>query len=248
MADTASLEEIHVLNHQLRLLHPAKGGFRTSIDTVLVAAACPARPGQSLLDLGCGVGGAGLCVARRVGDIALTGIEIMPEHAELAAQNARLNALPASFICGDIRGFAADMPKPVYDHVICNPPYLEAGTYYVTPDEERASALGHRSDDICIIDWVKAAHICVKSKGSVTFIYRADGLDRLLAALGRKFGQVEIIPLWPRAGEPAKRVIVRAIKDRRGGLTLHNGLVLHDSLGYTAEAEAVLRAGKALLL
>ena len=240
----SELEEIFVLNKRVRLLHLRTGGFRTSLDSVMLAAGCPAMPGDAVLDLGCGVGGAGLSLLARVPGIRLTGVEILPLQVDLARRNAALNnhtAQQADFICADIRAYAAGLAKPGFNHVICNPPYLEAGTYTETPDAIRASALGHLDAEITIADWVRAAHRCVKSKGSVTFIYRADGLDRLLAAMGKKFGAVEIIPLWPKAGEAARRVIVRALKDRRGGLTLQPGIVLHEDGKYTREADAVLR-------
>jgi tRNA1(Val) A37 N6-methylase TrmN6 len=40
-------------------------------------------------------------------------------------------------------------------------------------------------------------------------------VGRIIQGLGRRFGAVEIIPFWPKSGEPAKRVIIQAIKDRK---------------------------------
>lgn len=241
--------EITVLNGRVRLRHPAQGGLRASLDSVMLAAACPILPGQSLLDMGCGVGSAGLCVLARVPDVKLTGIEILPAHAALAHDNAGLNGWDAQarFLASDIRDYASGLSKPLFDHVICNPPYLEAGTYDPSPNADRASALGHQDPDITLADWVKAAHRALKSKGSLTMIHRADALPRLINALGRMFGDIAIIPLWPRTGQPAKRVIIRAWKDRHGPATLHPGLILHDADGgYTPEAEGVLRGAEAL--
>ena len=64
---------------------------------------------------------------------------------------------------------------------------------------------------------------------------------------GKRFGQIEIFPLWPHAGEAARRVIVRAVKDRRSPAKIHAGLVLHERSGeYTPQAEAVLRQAQFL--
>src|SRR5262249_46373075 len=83
--------------------------------------------------------------------------------------------------------------------------------------------------------------------GSVTLIHRADRLERLLAAIGSRLGALEIIPLWPRQGVPAKRGILRGRQGSGAPLTLCPGLVLHGAgHGFTAEAEAVLRHGAPL--
>ena len=81
----------------------------------------------------------------------------------------------------------------------------------------------------------------------LTLIYPAGRLDDLLAALQPRFGGVAILPLWPRAGVPAKRVIVRATLQSRAPARLLAGLVLHAGDGrYTEAAEAVLRHAGAL--
>lgn len=245
-------QEIHVLDKKLRLLQPTHG-FRTSMDTVLLAAACQAQAGENILDLGCGVGAAGLCVLWRVPDARLTGLDIQAAHIDLARQNAALNSrqFHAQFIVGDVRDWAVhrDHYKPEFDHVLCNPPFLEAGTYTASPREERACALGHDGQaDIELKTWIDAAFYNLKSNGCLTLIHRADHLDKILLALVPRFGGMEIIPLWPRAGEAAKRVIVRAVKNSHAPCTMHPGLVLHEADGaYTQNADALLRTGVALV-
>ena len=230
-------EEIYVLNKKIRLLQPADG-FRTCLDSVMLAAACPAQGGDHVLDLGTGVGGAGLCVLFRVPDVKLTGIEIQPDHVDLAIQNAAQNnmAARAEFICADI----CDFKNGQFDHVITNPPYMEAGTHLASPSDKKARA--HNHDDTTLTDWIDAAFRNLKSGGSFTIIHRADQTDKIILGFGKRFGEIEIIPLWPKTGVAAKRVIIRALKDRRSPAMLHPGLVLHRENGdYTDEAEAILR-------
>lgn len=232
-------DEIYVLNRRVRLYQPV-GGFRTSMDSVLLAAACPARPYDRVLDLGCGVGGAGLCVMARVPDIHVTGVEIQADHAALARENAALNGVQdrAEFIAADIRHFKT---HDRFDQVICNPPYLEVGTHTPSPDAARAIANGHVEEGD-IKDWVDAAFENLASGGVMTMIHRADQTDKIIRAMGKRFGAVEIIPLWPHAGEAAKRVIIRAVKDRRSPARIHAGIVLHTTDGaYTDSANSVLR-------
>jgi tRNA1(Val) A37 N6-methylase TrmN6 len=260
---TTDSTEIFVLDQKIRLLQP-QNGFRTSLDSVMVAAACPAKENDRVLDMGCGVGGASFCLLHRVPDCHVTGIEIQQGYAALAVQNIALNKAEgrAAFINADVLDF---MPEKRFDHILCNPPYLEAGTHSVSPDVGKSIALGHLHPPPNILpprraggnqesggrnglqSWLDAAFRCLKSNGSLTLIHRADAVDKIILGLGKRFGAIEIIPLYPHAGEAAKRVIVRAMKDRRSPATLHAGLVLHEADGrYTEAAEAVLRDGKGL--
>ncbi len=236
------MEEIHVLDKKVRLLQP-DGGFRTSLDSVMLAAAVRAKDGDTVLDAGCGVGGAGCCLLWRVPGVRLTGVDWHAAYIGLAEKNAALNKGHADFIRSDIRDFSA----PLFDHVMINPPFFEAGKHTPSPDEARAQANGHQDDGLTLEDWIRAAHRLVKSNGSVTIIYPAGGADKIIRGLGRKFGAVEIIPLWPRAGHEARRVIVRAVKDRQTPCKILPGLVLHNPDGsYTRETDAVLRDGHAI--
>lgn len=236
---------IHVLNKRVALAQPEEG-FRTCIDGVLLAAACPITEGQSVLDLGCGVGSAGLCVMERVAGTALTGIDVLPEVIELAKHNALLNKVKerAHFKCIDIRDFEG----MDFDHVICNPPFFEAGAHAPSPSAAKATAMGFGEDDMDLKDWVDCAFRSIKGTGSLSIIHRADAIDDIILAMGKRFGDTEIIPLWPKAGKEAKRVIIRARKHRKGAARIHSGLIVHNDDGsYSDEAEAVLREAKALL-
>lgn len=238
-------EEIYVLDHRVRLLQPA-AGFRTSLDSVMLAAACPAQQGETLLDLGCGVGGAGFCVLARVPGTHLTGTDIQPDHIDLAIQNIALNNMEgrAAFVTGDIRSLHVNE----FDHVICNPPYLDAGTHTPSPSAPKATALYHADEDISVKDWIDAGFRNLKNGGSFTIIHRADHTDKIIQSFGKKFGAIEIIPLWPRMGEPAKRVIIRALKNRKTPVKIHAGLVLHKTDGsYTGQADQILRGAEALI-
>lgn len=237
--------EIHVLDHKVQLLQ-AESGFRTSLDSVFVAAACPANEGEHILDLGAGVGGASFCLLWRVAESHVTGLEIQPNHVDLATKNIALNNAEgrAKFLHADIREWRG---ANRFDHVICNPPYLDAGTYTRSPSEERAKALGHDEEKVTVQDWIDAGFHNLKSGGSLTLIHRADYTDKIVQGLGRKFGAIEIIPLYPKAGKEAVRVIVRALKDRRSPAKISPAILLHEENGaYTQAADAILRGGAAI--
>lgn len=233
-------DEIYVLDKKVKLLQP-NGGFRTALDSVMLAAAVPVKAGESVLDMGCGVGGASFCLLWREPQTRFTGIDWHQNYVDLAIENAALNNRDAVFQVGDIRTYA---PEALFDHVMMNPPYFEAGKHMPSPDPARAQANGHQDEDLTLDDWVKAAHRLVKSNGSFTIIYPASGVDKIIKAMGKRFGAIEIIPLWQRAGAEARRVIIRAVKDRLTPTRILPGLTLHEENGeYTKTAEAVLRNG-----
>ncbi|HBR70065.1 MAG TPA: methyltransferase [Rhodospirillaceae bacterium] len=232
-------EEIFVLDKRVRLLQPPEG-FRTSLDSVMLAAACPAQRGDRILDMGCGVGGAGLCVLTRIPDAQLTGIDIQDDHIDLAIRNASLNGMEdrTEFLASDVCDYNGGKK---FDHIICNPPYQETGERTQSPSSKKETAHAHR-EDITLHDWIDCAVRNLKAKGSLTVIHRADQADKILQSLEGRFGGTEIIPLWPRENTPAKRVIIRACRDSRSPATIHPGLVLHKENGdYTDEADDILR-------
>jgi tRNA1(Val) A37 N6-methylase TrmN6 len=188
-------DPIHVLNRRVQLYQPVEG-FRTSLDSVMLAAACPAKAGQSVLDLGCGVGSAGLCVAARVKGIVLSGIDIQADHIELAGKNALLNGVAASFICADIR----DYEGAPQDHVIANPPFSEAGKHTPSPSSSKALARGHMEEDLNLKDWIDAGFHNIKNGGTLTVIHMAGETHTIIQALGKRFGAVEITPALAAGG------------------------------------------------
>lgn len=239
--------EDRFLGGQLTLRQP-KQGFRAGLDSVMLAAAVPAVPGDTALELGSGAGVAALCLARRVAGVHVTGIEIQGELVALATVNAEANALDgATFVQGRAEQPPPELPRDHFDHVMINPPFFVDGRDDASPDAFRRIA--SIADDELLTRWAKTARTHLHAKGLLTAIVPADRLAALLSALATGFGNVTIFPLWPRAGEPAKRIIVSARKGSRAALSLKPGLVLHGAGGdYSEGAEAILRRGGALNL
>jgi tRNA1(Val) A37 N6-methylase TrmN6 len=234
--------ETTLLRGKVRLLQP-KVGFHASIDSVFLAAAAPIKDRHKVLDIGCGVGSVGLCITSRNKNISLTGIDIQSELIDLAHQNAALNGLEsARFHAGDIRSEKV-IPDNAFNVVVMNPPYLEAGRHTSSPEKIKATSHGEGVSGASLGDWIKYAHRKLKQGGHLTMIHRADRLDDAVAALEKRrwFGSLILYPLWPHAGENAKRIIIQARKERYAPLVLKAGMVIHKDNGkYTEEAEAVL--------
>jgi tRNA1(Val) A37 N6-methylase TrmN6 len=242
----AEVSEDALLDGRVKLLQPMDG-YRAAIDPVFLAAAVPAKDGQSVLDIGSGVGAASLCLAARVAGVRVFGLEMQAAMVGLARENIALNGMVGRVesMIGNLQIPPPRLAPGSFHHVMTNPPYQAV-------DEGRASpypskAMSNQEADVDLAAWMRFAVNMLQPKGSLVVVYRADRLDDLLAALNRKVGEIVILPLWPKADRPAKRILLRARKGVASPLTLLPGMVLHESDGrYTASAEAVLRQGAAL--
>lgn len=229
----------YFLGGKLRIIQPSHG-HRAGTDTVLLAACCPAAAGEWVLDMGSGVGTAGLCVAARVPSINLLAIEQDANLAQLATTNAAANNIPLTVLSGD--GLIMKVSQPVH-HVITNPPFHDPNQ--ASPHSTKPAAT--LQDDATLQAWVAACARWLRPKGTLTVIYRADRLPALLQAVTAVAGDCKILPLWPKAGQPAKRVIIQARKDYAGAVTLLPGIILHHADGApTPYADSILRGGAAL--
>ncbi|NVN87330.1 MAG: methyltransferase [Rhodopseudomonas sp.] len=249
MTDSAELTEDGFLGGRLRLRQP-KSGHRAGHDAMLLAAATSARPGDRVVEFGAGVGAAGLAVASRVAAIALVLVEIDPDLADLARGNAARNNLPAEVCVLDIASgadaFAAVRFFPDNaDAVLMNPPFNDASRHRSSPDAARQIA--HVATATTLEAWVHAARRVLKSAGVLTMIWRADGLADVLAALERGFGSVVVLPVHGKAGEPAIRILVRAVKGGRAPLAIYPGLMLNDAWGVQSPAAQAVLSGQQLL-
>ena len=241
------------LDGRLSIVQP-RAGHRVGGDAVFLAAAVPAKPGERVLEAGTGVGVAGLCLLTRVPTLNVTTVEIDERLCALAESNAARNGFTDQFkvIEADVTSpakvlHAASLVREGYDHVIANPPFHADGDVRAAPDAARAAA--HVMERDGLADWVRFLTSMAAPKAQLTLIHRAECLGEILDLLQGRFGDVAIFPLFPKAGEPAARVIVQGRKGSRAGLRLLPGLVLHGPDGaHSANSEAVLRGGEALQL
>jgi len=246
--DGGALTEDHLLGGRIRLRQPADGA-RAAIDPVFLAASVAAEPSQQILDIGCGTGAAMLCLAARVPQCRIVGLEMQRDLVRIAGDNVILNGMTArlSVMTADLLAPPPRLSPGSYDHAMANPPYLTQGAGIVPATPGRAAATIEGAADLG--DWVRFALMMIRAKGTVHFIHRADRIDALLAQLSGRAGEITVFPLWPGAGQPASRILVRARKQVASPARLATGLVLHEPDGrFTAAAEAILRGGAALTL
>ncbi len=233
------------------LVSQPQTGFRSGLDAVFLAAACPAKAGDHVLEAGCGAGAASLCLLARVPGAKATGVEIDPDLAALARENAAANGAAEHFasIAADVTAPWAELEtlgllRDAYDHVIANPPfYLHGRSRPASERRSRARAMPEGNLDA----WLRFLAGAARPSGTCTVIHTAEALPQLLAALEGRFGGLRITPLYPKTDAPAIRVILCGTKGSRAPVAIMPGMVLHEKDGTpTAAARAILREGCAL--
>lgn len=237
-----------LLNGRVRLCQP-DGGYRAAIDPVFLAAFTAAQDRERVLDVGTGSGAAALCLAARVPGVSVVGLERRADAAGFARRNAALNGLESrvAVVEGDLLARPEGLGPGRFDRVMMNPPYLKAGAASRPPDDWKADA--NVEGAARLPDWLRFADAMLKPRGTVTLVHRADRLDDILHALRGRFGAVVVVPLWPKAGQDAKRILVAARKGVRSPARLTAGVTVHEADGrYTAAAERILRDAAALAL
>lgn len=230
-----------LLGGRVRLRQPARG-YRAGMDAALLAAAVQARPAERIFEAGCGAGAVLMQIASRRPGVILTGLEREAPAADLARQNAELNGCAdrTAILTGDVADGFRPLGLPLVDWAVSNPPFFDDETALRAPSPGKRAAW--IADD-GLVAWIDILMASVKDGGRILVIHRADRLADILGLLGEKCGSFAILPIQPFADQPAKRVLVRAIKRGKAPLVLHPALMLHDRSGakHTAEADAILR-------
>lgn len=238
------------------IIEQPQNGYRAGLDPVLLASSVVAHPGEKLLDAGCGVGTALLCLEHRTNpnqNIQLVGLEMQPILVQLAQKNLIRNGIEQH--CTIIEGsmdITSLKPLPLergsFDQVFSNPPYAEDGTH--TPSENLLKACSHQMHpSMTLTKWIHTTHILLKPKGMLTMILKTSQLQEALVAFSHKFGHIEAWPLVTSRehARPPKRILVRARKGTKGPLVLHQAYFIHERKGdYTPQTNAILREGEAL--
>lgn len=236
--------ENYLLDKKVKIYQP-ENGYKASSDAVwLASAVAKVKQGDAFLDVGAGTGAVSLCLAQRfnMANIQITGIELQSLLAEAANKSALDNGFGfVRFIEGNI--FETKLEPCTFSHVITNPPY--ALDDMPSPNPSKAAAHNFQFENLG--RWIDFCIKMLKPQGRFYIINRAEALEDILAHIHNRLGNIEIFPLYSKENQPAKRVIIRAQKDSKAPLVLHQGLLVHTSSGkYTAKADKVLRQGEAI--
>jgi tRNA1(Val) A37 N6-methylase TrmN6 len=255
--ETTDLTDDAFLGGRISVLQPSRG-YRSGLDAVLLAAACPIKAGDtaSVLDAGAGVGVVGLAIAARVAGADVTMVERDAELAEVAHANIERNGFGgrARVVMADISAGGRVLHDPLrpsalaparFEHLVTNPPFYATGSGTHSSHPIKAGA--HQMAGSDLDRWVAFLATAGVADATLTLIHRADAIGLVLAVLDGRFGRIRILPVHPREAAAASRVLVSAVKGSRARLELRPGLVLQDVDGkYLPAVDGVLRHGAAI--
>ena len=219
-------------------------GFRSGTDAVLLAAAVPAAAGDTVLELGCGVGVAALCLAHRVPGARVTGVEVQPDYAALARRNG------VTCVTADLANLPPDLRQLQFAHVMMNPPFFEAARGRPAADPGRATAL---AGDTPLEVWITTGLRRLAPGGSLTILQHIARLPECMDGIRGRLGHVVLRPIAARAGHPPERFLLQGRLGTRGAFRMTAPLVMHDGPLHAADgddftpvARAILRGGAPL--
>ena len=241
------------LDGRLTLVQP-KRGHRAGTDAALLAAAADFSDGR-FADVGAGVGAVALAILNRDSRVRADLVEIDADLAALAEGNAERNGLAGRAtifrldVCDARARRETGLADEKADAVVTNPPFFDPGTVRVSPDRERARAhvFGGETGSAPLVGWIRACLAILKPGGRFVMIHRADALAAILEATENRLGALALLPVHPRAGACAHRLLVSGVKGSKAPPRIAPGLVLHEADGrLTAQADAIHR-GEALI-
>ena len=204
--------------------------FKLGTDSVLLADFVKLSGAKRGIDLGCASGAISLLLLSRLEKLHMTGLEIVPEAAELARENMAANALTerSEIICGDIRAHRQLYVTGSFDLVVSNPPYFPVQRGFQSPDEDRANA---RGESLCSLeDICTAASYLLKTGGSFCIVHKPERLSELFVTM-TKLGlePKRLRTVSHRAGSAANLVLVEGRRGGKPGLKLEPELILRNA-------------------
>ena len=232
----------YLLDKKIKIFQPVDG-YRASSDAVLLSSLIDnIKPNDSILDVGSGTGGISLCLAYRFNQNPIVGLELQPELAELSNLSAKENNFSNLIYHNcDIKEKKLPVKPCSFSHVISNPPY----SLNDMPSPNQSKALAHNHSGLDLTSWINFCLKMLKPFGFIYLINRAEAITETLSALSKKAGNIQIIPLYSKEGQNAKRVMIIAQKDSKTPAKILPPLYTHSEDGsYTPKAQEILRLGK----
>jgi tRNA1(Val) A37 N6-methylase TrmN6 len=188
----------------------------------------------------------------RVAAVDLVLVERDESLVEIAQANLAANKLSGRVVGLDVTANAAafaraGLPPDSAERILMNPPFNDPARHRASPVSARRGA--HEEDRDTLPAWLRAARRMLRPAGTVSLIWRADGIGRVLGALEDGFGAVTVLPVYPRPDVAAIRILVRATKGSKAVPVLLPGVYLNERSGEASdEVQAVLRGAAVLPL
>ena len=206
--------------------------FRLGTDSVLLADFVNTAGARHGIDLGCASGINMLLLLARTEKLHMTGLEIVPEAAELARENMAMNGFAerSGIVTGDIRAHRALFRAGSFDLAVCNPPYFPPGSGALPEDGDRAAA---RAELLCSLEEVcAAAGYLLKTGGRAFFVHRPERLTELFSRMaGAGIEPKRLRLVCKRADSAPSLILAEGRRGGRPGLVIEPALYLQDPDG-----------------
>jgi tRNA1(Val) A37 N6-methylase TrmN6 len=234
----------YLLDKKVKIFQPVDG-YRASTDAVFLSSLLDSKKvkkDDTILDVGSGTGAISLCLASRLKDVKITGIDIQKDLVELSNMSSKENGYDSflTYINTDIRK-KTSLPSGTFSFVITNPPYSD----HDMPSPNESKKLAHNHQDFDLTGWLSFCLKMLKPKGYLLVINRAEAINEIITAIDKKAGSINILPIYSKLGQDAKRVAIIAQKTAKGITKILPPFYTHNEDGsYTDKAQSILRLGK----
>lgn len=224
-----------LLGH-IRMTIPARH-FGVSTDSMALADFCRIARGSRVLDLGCGCGLVSLLLLGSDPSLTACGVELLPDAARQARENAAQNGLSAQFtvVCGDLREEHTAIAPGSFDCAVSNPPYYPPRSGFVCADASLAAArseLHCSPDELC-----RAAARALRWGGRFFLVHKPERLADLICALrGAQLEPKRMQLVQHRASALPSLVLLEARRGGKPGLACEPNLILYDETGLPTAA------------
>lgn len=220
--------------------HPEE--FCFTLDAVLLAHFASVAPGVKAVDLGTGTGAVALLLAARGAKV--TGIELNPRSADMAARSVKLNRLESavSILYHDLRLIKEILPSGEFPLVVANPPYRVTGHGLLNPKDTVAAARHELTATLA--DVIAAARYLVKYRGRFALVHLPERMAEILKAMtdaGLEPKRLRLV--YPYQDKKPKFLLVEGIRGARPGLEVLPPLFVYSAPGeYSQEIREYYQA------
>jgi len=221
----------------------SRGGYRFSLDAVVLAHHAIPHSREKVLDLGTGCGIIPLILAYRQPHLDIYGVEVQTELAELAAINVRENQLQdrITVFCTDMKLLRPAMTAGPVDLVVCNPPFRRRESGRINPDLQRAVA--RHEIKAKLGDIIQTSYRMLRTAGRLVIIYTAGRLTDILCRMRSDGIEPKFIRMiHSRQDTEAALILIEGVKSGRPDLKIGPPLIIYDkNNNYTDEVELMFR-------
>ena len=226
-------------------LFQSRGGYRFSLDALLLAYFATLKRNDRVIDLGTGNGVIPLILAKLHPEVTIAGVEYQSAMMERAARNVKLNQLDEriSLCRGDVRAAGSIGSAGSFDVVVCNPPYRPRASGRVSPNDEKQIARHEIHGELG--DFLAAGAFLLRARGRMYLVYLAGRAVDLLSSMRQaRLEPKRLRMVHSFKHSEASLILVEGVKHGRSEVEILPPLIVYrEGKEYSDEVAAMI-AGK----